>query len=73
MKTTVKLAKHQSISVSPCIFGVRIEIKTCNADGAASVDAYNLTPDQCGALLFGIEQAAEVCRIKAERRAGATA
>lgn len=73
MKTTVKLAQHQSISVYPCFFGVRMEIKTTNAEGAASVDAYNLTPDQCGALLFGIEQAAEVVRMVAERRAGATA
>lgn len=74
MKTTVKLTKRQSISVHPCTKrgGVVMEITTRNDSGAASVDAYHLTPDQCGALLFGFEQAEEAARVATER-AGALA
>lgn len=60
MKTTVKLSPSKSITVEPagkhCDGGI---IATLNFEvfGIKSSEAMTMTPDQCGALLFGMEQA----------------
>lgn len=60
MKTTVKLSPSKSITVEPagknCNGGI---IATLNFEmfGIKSSEAMIMTPDQCGALLFGIEHA----------------
>lgn len=62
MKTTVKLSPTKSITVEPagkhCKGGI---IATLNFEvfGIKSTEAMTLTPDQCGALIFGIEQGLE--------------
>jgi hypothetical protein len=70
MKTTVKLNGGMSLVVNPIdhaknefVGGVALQLNT--HDGARIV---MLTPDQCGALLFGFERAIEVIEA---RRMGA--
>lgn len=63
MKTTVKVTAAQSIVVEPCkVGGVFL-----NVNSGGEVFPLLLTQDQCGALLFAIEQAAEAARIANER------
>lgn len=67
MKTTVKLSPTRAMCAYPCkAGGVVLEI-TDRAGGAASTEAIHLTTDQVGALLFGIEQAAEAAQIAQDR------
>lgn len=60
MKTTIKLTPSKSLTVEPCIKGAGI-IATLNLEmfGIKTSESMHLTPDQCGALLFGVEQALE--------------
>jgi hypothetical protein len=68
MKTTIKLTTTRAMSVHPCknTGGVVLEI-TDRAGGAASTEAMHLTADQVGALLYGIETAAEAAAIAQDR------
>lgn len=54
MKTTIKVGPEKSISVEPMRHagGLYFELR-CGMDGKP----FCLTPDQAGALIFGIEQA----------------
>lgn len=58
MKSTIKITPSKSITVEPCIKGTGI-IATISLEmlGIKTQESVHLTPDQCGALLFGIEQA----------------
>lgn len=65
MKTTLKLSGGRALVVSPAAGqGVRVDLTFAGVVVGGDV----LTPDQCGALLFGIEQAAEAAGIAAERQ-----
>lgn len=69
MKTTVKLASDRKIVVEPCGLS-RGCITVQFAYGSGEFDLpVHLTQDQAGALIFGLEQAAEAARIAAERQA----
>lgn len=66
MKTTIKLTTSTSLTVLPCTSGgVLFEITP--EPTQPGYLAFVLSQDQCGALLFAIEQAAEAARIKNER------
>jgi hypothetical protein len=65
MKTTVKLGKGKALIVKPSPRGVAIELTVA---GVVIVSDH-LTPDQCGAFMFGLEQALEVGQIAADRAA----
>ena len=65
MKTTIKLGKAKSIIVKPSPRGLSFEV--CVAGVVLVCD--HLTPDQCGALMFGMETALEVGRLANERAA----
>ena len=54
MKSTIKLDLTKAVVVEPEGAAVRLSIFV----GAISVYRTALTLDQCGALLFGVEQAA---------------
>jgi hypothetical protein len=66
MKTTIKLSKRVALEVqpSPC-GGVLVSWMACGLCVVAEV----MTPDQAGALIFGMEQALEVGQIAANRAA----
>lgn len=57
MKTTIKLSPGKSLSVEPCKIGGVIATLNFEMFGIKSSEAMTLTPDQCGALIFGLEQA----------------
>jgi hypothetical protein len=62
MKTTIKLAGGRALVVQPAPGkGVRVDVTLAGVAGDV------LTPDQTGALLFGLEQAAEAAGIAADR------
>lgn len=64
MRTTLKLSGGRALVVAPAAGqGVRVELTFAGVVVGGDV----LTPDQCGALMFGIEQAAEAAGIAAER------
>lgn len=65
MKTTIKLGKAKAIVVKPSPRGVAVEVTVA---GVVLV-CDHLTEDQCGALMFGIEQAIEAGRLAQERAA----
>lgn len=68
MKTTVKLSQSIALTVLPCAAGgVMLEISP--APTASNVAAFHLTPDQAGALIFALEQAAEASQISQHRAA----
>lgn len=73
MKTTIKLSHLKSLSVYPCkkdpLGGVVFEISHRNESGAATFEPSYLTADQVGALIFGLEQAAEAAQIAQDREA----
>lgn len=66
MKTTVKLGAGKAIVVSPAPGGVRVDLTVAGV----VMGGDRMTPDQCGALIFGIEQALEKGQIEADRTAG---
>lgn len=59
MKTTIKLTPTKSLTVEPCKAGGILATVSFSMFGVTSSEAMHLTPDQCGALLFGVEQALE--------------
>ncbi|CDN87502.1 hypothetical protein [Hydrogenophaga intermedia] len=64
MKTTIKLTAGRALVVQPAPGkGVRVDVTLAGVVVAGDV----LTPDQTGALLFGLEQAAEAAGIAADR------
>lgn len=66
MKTTIKLGGGKAVIVQPgSKAGVLVEFMF----GGVSVGRDELTPDQCGALMFGIEQALEVAGVAQDRAA----
>lgn len=60
MKTTVKLSETQKIIVGPSMMKGHIILETKDT-------ILSLTPDQAGALIFGLEQALETSQIQASR------
>lgn len=65
MKTTVKLTPAIRATVSPVkTGGVLLEIAHAPENPIIS---FHLTLDQCGALMFGIEQAIEAAEIASAR------
>lgn len=63
MKTTVKLTTTIKATVSPTKSGgVLLEL-----GGDEHPVTFHLTPDQCGALIFGMEQALEVAAVASVR------
>lgn len=72
MKTTIKLTPASAMTIAPCKGpqgGVIVEI--CNKLRAEQLTTFHLTPDQVGAVLFGLEQAAEASGIAADLRLAA--
>ena len=69
MKSTIKLTPSKAVCVQPCKQGgVVLEITNKAAlHVLATQTTLHLTPDQCGALLFAIEQAAEAAEVVQER------
>lgn len=56
MKTTIKLTAGKSLTVEPCARrGGIIATLAFELFGIKSSEPIHLTPDQCGALLVGIE------------------
>lgn len=70
MHTTIKLAGQMfsSLSIEP-IKGGGVRIQAGPAPTITDSVWMDLTQDQCGALLFAIEQAAEAAQIAADRQA----
>lgn len=68
MKTTVKLGANRAITVQPGVKGMRVELKLAGV----VIGGDDLTPDQAGALMFGMERAMEVWRDRLEAQAGLT-
>lgn len=63
MRTTVKLTQTIRATVSPTkAGGVLLEL-----GGDEHPVTFHLTPDQCGALIFGMEQALETAAIATTR------
>lgn len=69
MKTTVKLGAGRAIVVTPQAEGVRVDVTLAGVVMAGDV----LTGEQIGALLFGLEQAAEAVQVGKQRRAAQAA
>jgi hypothetical protein len=71
MKSTIKLTPSKAVCVQPCKQGgVVLEITNKNAlHVLATITTIHLTQDQCGALLFAIEQAAEAADMMQMRAA----
>lgn len=69
MKSTIKLTQNKSLIVQPCKGGgVTIDL-ACRFEFMEGPTAFHLTPDQAGALIFALEQAAEAAQIAQERAA----
>jgi hypothetical protein len=69
MKTTVKLGAGRAIVVTPQQEGVRVDLTLAGVAVGGDV----LTGAQVGALLFGLEQAAEAVQLGKQRRAAQAA
>lgn len=67
MKTTIKLGAGRAIVVTPAPGGVRVDLTMAGV----VMGGDRITPDQCGALIFGIEQALEKGQIEADREGAA--
>lgn len=62
MKTTIKLGANKAIVVKPGPKGLRVDVTLAGVCVAGD----ELTPDQAGALIFGMEQALDVWRQRLE-------
>ena len=62
MRTTVKLMQGRDVVISPADADGGITVQLCMF--GAVVVTMPITPDQAGAMLFGIEQALEFAEIK---------
>lgn len=58
MKTTVKLTKNTAMEVAPASHANALFFSVSRTEGEGHY--FMLTPDQAGALIFGMEQALEV-------------
>lgn len=68
MKSTIKLDGGKSVVVMPGLENTaRVEITVMGV----GVGALNLTPDQCGAVIFALEQVLERNGIQHAREQGA--
>lgn len=70
MKTTVTINPRRRVSVEPThCGGVRLQLlERSSITGAwLEMDWQDLTQDQAGALIFGLERAAEAARIAQDR------
>lgn len=65
MRTTVKLDNLKDVVIEPQGSGVRLTIRMSRIP----MGDLTLTPDQVGAVLFGMEQAAEAAQIQQARAA----
>ncbi|WP_295375605.1 hypothetical protein [uncultured Pseudacidovorax sp.] len=65
MKTTVKLDNLKDVVIEPQGSGVRLTIRMSRIP----LGDLTLTADQVGAVLFGMEQAAEAAQIEQQARA----
>jgi hypothetical protein len=63
MKTTVKLDTMRAVVIQPDPKGVRLAVTV----GSIEVGSFVLGADQIGAVLFGVEQAAEAAGIARAR------
>ncbi len=63
MKTTIKLGAGRALIVQPQGEGVRVDLTF----GGVVMGGDVLTPDQCGALMIGLERATEAAGIAADR------
>ena len=70
MKTTV-CTRDRKLVVQPSVFGGLIELKMQGINGRLIGDVLSvgavLTPDEAGALIFGLEQALEANQIAVQR------
>jgi hypothetical protein len=70
MKTTIKLSETRSIYVEPVDGGVLLVSVFKNIEGITQPNVIGvLTPDQIGALIFGLEAAEEASQIHQQRAA----
>lgn len=70
MKTTIKLSATRSIHVEPVKDGVLLTSVFTNIEGITQPHILGvLTPDQIGALIFGLEAAEEAHQINQHRAA----
>lgn len=71
MKTSVYAGKDRRFVVEPVAGGVSVshEARGVYCEGWAPHHTFTLTPDQAGALIFGMEQALEVGEVAAQREA----
>lgn len=65
MKTTVKLDTMRAVVIQPDPKGVRLAMTV----GSIEVGSFVLGADQIGAVMFGVEQAAEAAGIAKDRAA----
>ncbi len=65
MKSTIKLAPCAKLTIEPSAGSIKLGLHGI----VDTVAVVNLTPDQVGALLFAIEQAAESVEIARMREA----
>lgn len=72
MKTTIKLSPTKSLTIEPaghhCNGGIIATIQF-SMFGVTSKEQMTMTADQCGALIFGIEQALPVAEQRHAARA----
>lgn len=59
MKTTIKITNAKRLIVEPCKKTGGVILETVQGLNFTSAEPWHLTPDQCGALIFGLEQALE--------------
>lgn len=69
MKTTVKTKLHCGVVVQPANEAGKVNIVI--VEGGFAMAQATMDQDQVGALIFGLECAADAARIKAEREAKA--
>lgn len=71
MKSTIKLSASQRVVTQPTAAGVLFTLECKNQFNQQWCERMDfvMTPDQVGALLFGLESAGEAARIASERAA----
>lgn len=69
MKTTIRMGEDHRLTVSPSNNGawLEIQIRGLFSDSWQAVMHREITPDQAGALIFGLEQAIEASETAAAR------
>lgn len=67
MKTTIKLTASKAVIVEPCAHAdlISLNVRQGVPFGFVSGESVYLTPDQAGALIFGLEKALEVMAVRA--------